>query len=107
MTRRQVNRNHIDAVELHFDVAPLVVELLVAVTANDFLRFVLRIDGNAAIAFLHRVLVVAVIAGRLETLVDQLMFLRLGFLDADNVRIFLAKPLEHAFTGCGANSVRV
>jgi hypothetical protein len=48
-----------------------------------------------------------VIARRLETLIDQLMFLRLRFLDADNVRIFLAKPLEHAFTGRGANSIRV
>ena len=47
----------------------------------------LRINRDAAVAFLDGVFVVAVIAGRLEALIDQLMLLRFGFLNADNVRV--------------------
>ena len=65
-SRRQVERHHVDAAELHFEIPTFRVELVVAITAYDFLRFVPCIDRDAAVAFFLGVLVIAVIAGRRE-----------------------------------------
>jgi hypothetical protein len=47
------------------------------------------------------------VAIRPEAIVGQLMFLCLGFLDADNIGILLGQPVEKALAGRGTNAVCV
>jgi hypothetical protein len=48
-----------------------------------------------------------VVTSRRKDFVAKLMHLRLGFLNANNIRILLLHPCKEALAGCGANSIRV
>ena len=95
--RRQVQRNDRHYLELYLEISTFVVEFLVTISTNDFFRFFFRVNSNAAVAFLDCILVVAVITGRRKAFVDQLVHLRLGFLDTNDVGILIPHPLEETF----------
>ena len=105
--RRQVDGDDVDAIELHLEVAALVVKFLVAVAAHDLFGLVTRVDGDTAVAFLHGIFVVAVIARGREDVIAELVDLRLGFLDADDVRVLPVHPVEKPLPGRGADAVGV
>ena len=82
---------------LHLELPCFVIELRVTVSAYDLFRSMASVDCGAAVTFLLGVFVIGVIAGRGEHLVGQLVNLRFGLLDADDVRILLVHPLEKTF----------
>src|SRR6185312_15863502 len=83
---RHVKRYHTQIPETRFDIAALVVERFPADRPEHFVGLALRVDRDAAVAFLRRrVAVEAMVAVRTECRAAQLCFLRLGFLQADHV----------------------
>ncbi len=66
-----------------------------------------RIDRGSAIALFLGILVVAVITGRRKHLIGELVNLRLGFLNANDVCILGRHPIEKTFAGRCPNSIGI
>ena len=105
--RGQVQRHDRQASELELEIAALVVEFGHAETRDDAVGLFPRVDRDAAVAGPLRIEVAAVVAGRPEAFVAELMFLRLRLLQADDVRALRGQPLEQALAGRGADTVAV
>src|SRR5690606_39675386 len=103
-----VERDHAEVAEARLDVAPLVVEVRPAQHRAHLVRLAPGVDRHAAVALLGGgVAVEAVVAVRAEAGIGQLVFLRLGLLQADHVGVLLAQPVEETLAGGRADAVGV
>src|SRR5688572_24028792 len=107
-TRRNVEGHHAEVAEARLDVAALVVERGPAHRGQDFVGFAAAVDGHAAVALLRaRVLEPGAVAVRAEGAVVQLVLLRLGFLQAQDVGVLAGEPVEEALGGGRTQAVGV
>jgi hypothetical protein len=104
---REIDRHHAQALESRLEVASLRVELPRAEAGDDLLRLHPRVDRDAAVAFALGVEVIAVVAGRMEDRVGELVPLRPGLLDAHHVGLPARQPVEEPLARRGANAVGV
>ena len=81
-------------------ITPLGIELGDTQAGDDLLRPLAAIDAHTAVAFLFRIMKVAVITVWREHLPGHVRFLRLDFLQANDVGILLREPFVEAFA-CG------
>jgi hypothetical protein len=106
--RRNVERRDREVVaEVHAHEAPLDVVLGHAEAAHDAVRLASRIDRDAAVAFFLRIDEGGTELGAIERLGRELMLLRLGFLQADDVGLLLVHPAEEALAGGRADAVEI
>src|SRR5262249_51811424 len=90
------------------DVAALVVERRPADRRSDVVRFAARMDRHAAVAFLRvRVAIETVVPVGAKGRIAELAFLRFGFLQANDIGLLLAQPVEEPFACSRADAVGV
>jgi len=65
------------------------------------------VGGDAAVAFLYCVEVIAVVTGWVVMRLGDLVALTLGLLQADDVRVLGGQPVEEALARRRADAVRV
>jgi hypothetical protein len=106
-TRREINRHDAEPAEANLQVATLVIKLRRAKATHNRIRLMAGIDRDATVTFSDCILVIAVVTLGSKTPVDELMLLRFGFLDTDDIGLLCVKPLEKALARCSANSVYV
>src|SRR6185437_16183057 len=107
-TRWHVQRHDRQLAEARFDVAPLIVERFPAELREHFVGLAFRVDRDAAVTLLrHRVAIETMMAIGTKTRLGKLRFLRLGFLDAGDIRVLRGQPIEEAFARGRTDAVGV
>src|SRR5688572_23833743 len=105
---RKVKRHDREPAEARFDATALVIEFLLTEAALDLIGRAPAVKRDARVAFLDRVFVETVIARGTETGVRlELLHLRLGFLQADDVSILRGQPVEKALLRRRADAVEI
>src|SRR5690606_681461 len=89
------------------DVAALVVERRPAQRRAHLVRLTTAVDRHAAVALFGDRVAVMAVAERAEAGVGQLVLLRLGFLQADDVGLLAFQPAEETLGRSGADAVGV
>src|ERR1700761_8811688 len=107
-TRGHIQRDHAEVAKARLDIAPFAIERLPAQCRAHFVRLALGIDSHAAVALLAaRIAVEAMMSIGPEHRVAELVFLCLGFLQADHIGLLLAQPFEHALGAGRTDAVGV
>src|SRR5262249_16870423 len=107
-TGRYIKRYDAELAVARLEVAALFIERLPAERRAHLVRLAPRIDRDAAVALLRdRVTIVAMVAVRTERRIGQLVLLRFGFLQADDVGALLPQPVEEPLAGGRANAVGI
>src|SRR3990170_5563445 len=104
---RQVHRYHAETGKVRAQVTTLGIKLGDTQAGNNMLRPLAAIDAHAAVAFLFRIMEVAVIIEWREHLPGHVRFLRLEFLQANDVGILQREPFVEAFAGSGTDAVQI
>ena len=103
-----IERDHAEIAVARLDVAAFVVERGPAQRGDDLVRLALAVDRHTAVALLgDGVAVEAVMAIRTEHRVGQLVFLGLGFLDAQDVGVLGTEPVQEALGRGGTDAIGV
>jgi len=90
-----------------FDVAAFRVDVGDAEALDDLLGLLFRVDADAAVSLLLRIVEITMEAGRIEHFQGKVGRLRLEFLQADDIGVLAGQPLVHTFLGGGSNSVKI
>jgi len=105
--RRVERRDGKIVVEIHTHESALDVVFFHPEPAHDVRRLALRVDRDAAIAFLLRVDERRGELRRVDCLGRELMFLGFGFLQAHHVGVLREHPGKEAFAGRRADAVQI
>src|SRR5690606_33904664 len=106
-TRLHVERDHRQLAETRLDPAPFRVDVGPTESRDHFVGLDARIERDAAVTRLFRVVVEVVPALGMEDGVLELVALRFRFLEADDRRILRAHPVEEALAGRRPYAVQV
>jgi len=106
--RRDVEGDHAEVAEARFDIAAFLVERRPAQRGDDLVGLTLAVDRNPAVALLGAgIAVEAMVAIRAEHRIGQLGLLGLGFLQAQDIGVLCAEPVEEALAGGRTDAVGV
>ena len=106
-TGRQIERHHGQLAEACLEITPLAVELVDAEPADDFFGFLAAVKRRTRITRPLGIEEVALVAGEFDVVPRKLRSVRLGLLQADDVRVLAAQPLEGTLRGGRTYAIRI